>query len=409
MLNIVSLVEAVQGNSFGGYTTGEPYQFYGSIHECTAEFNHLVMVEDADMQGFLTSADEVMVEAALSRDTYRMDRLSEGVFENIKDGLSKFFEKLKKFVRGLIDKIKAFFYKLTGKTNKWLGVMKEKILAAVKLSGATDTVYEMHKWNIQYVTTDLLAGVQGMLEFAEGPHTIPLGNKTTKKLASPEEMQMWAKAVIAERDNDVVMARAKSKDPGVEEKTAREDAREKIKDEVKAALDDINEAKSTFDDKWPEQVGEAVGVGTGSGSLDAVWSDVARKAKGDSSEKTEVKFCSEWGVDSMIQAIDSTSKTISNLKSGYDKHLTKLEKIHKSWDQALSKLKVNNENKMDNTAVAESRSAITAAVGYVTHTISACETAANTARGANIKFVQDMSHEFMNALTKLAAYKSEKK
>lgn len=402
MLNIVSLNEAVNGNN-RIYDTGRGYEFYGSIHECTAEFNYMVMVEDADIQGFITSSDEILAEAVLSGDTYRVDRLSEGVFSNIKDGLSKFFEKIRNFVKGIIEKIRAFLYKLVGKTDKWLKIMKEKVLAAARITRSSNMTYEMHKWNITYVTTDLLAGVQSTLDFADGSKTIP--GLVKDMTVTPDSLKTHMADIARAFDHRIGRAADDTPDNAKDDNVVtKSKERTAVTDKIKDYIDKINEAKSDFDEKWPDTLAAAVGVSAGS-SVDSVWSEVAKKAKGDSNEKVEVKFCSQWGIDSMLQAIDQSKKTITDLKSKYDKHYEKLTKIHKEWDNALDKFKIDGEKNMDSTATSQARSMLTAIVGFVTHQISACETASNTARGANVKFVQDMTHEFMNALTKFASYK----
>lgn len=388
MLNIMALTEAINGNTHE-YATGTGYKFYGSIHECTAEFNHMVMVENADMQGFIVSADELLAEAALNNDDYRLSRLSESAFDSIKDGVSKFFKKIKDFVKGLIEKLKAFFYKLTGKTSKWLGVMKDKVLKAAGKSGAGNVTYSMHRWNTDYVLNGIRNGIKEIVDSATGDDVMTVDELQTKITSGMRTSAGDYKAVGDNADK-------------------QKESRETLSTNLKKAQDELEESRKKFDDDFPDRLAKAVGVGTAN-TVDDAWNEVAKKAKGDTNDKVEIKFVSEWGVDAMIAAIDNTSKTVDDLKKTYDKHLSDLDKLHKSWDQAMSKLKIDGEKDMASHVSTGIRTVATVCVGNMTHMISTIETAANTARGANIKYVQDMSHEFMNALTKLVSYKEEKK
>ena len=165
MLNIFKLTDAISESAIGSTNIAgiQPYEFIGSMAECTAEFNYEVMSEAANFMEFYANSEEIMTEAAVMNPA-AIDTLSESVFGKIKEGVTKFIDKIIAMVKGIVEKLKAFFFKLTGKTDKWLNIMKPKIKDAQGRRGSSEMTYEMHEWYVEYVNKGLLDGITALLQ-----------------------------------------------------------------------------------------------------------------------------------------------------------------------------------------------------------------------------------------------------
>lgn len=387
MLNIFKLQEAVNESVSGNVASiasVQAYEFVGSMDEATAEFNTVLMAEAVEFHEFMAGAEEIMTEAALNAPD-RLDVIQESVFGNIKDGLTKFFEKIKSMIKGIIEKLKAFFYKLTGKTDKWLNVMKPRIEKAKQATGAADVTYEMHNWDRDYVTDGMKDALAKVVADTI-QHTAPDG-KVVKMNKIVDNMR---KAVQAEAQAH------KGADPDSSAFKAAIEEADKAISEMKAETAKVKEDLAG-------DFAKAFGVKNDS-DMSAVWKDVAHKATG--GEKVSVKYRSM--VDDMVKAIEKSKKTIEDLKSFYDKRLKEINDMQSKCNTVFEKFNIKDEDKLPAEAVRVARSGFQEFSKNITATLSAIETGCNTARGMNVKYVQDMTSEYMNALTKFAGIKSKK-
>lgn len=387
MLNIFKLQEAVNESVTGNVASLasiKAYDFIGTMDEATAEFNYELMAEAVEFHEFVAGAEEIMTEAALNNPD-RLDTIQESVFENIKTGLTKFFEKIKAMVKGIIEKLKAFFYKLTGKTDKWVSVMKPRIEKAKQATGAADISYEMHNWNKEFILT----GMKEAIAKLDANALKGVDNAGRKFTLAKDLHTMGAQCKAA-------VNATKGTDP--------DDAA--FKSNIEAADREIQEISdlSDFKDDLVKQVADCFGVKNNS-SLDAVWTDIAHKATG--GEKTEVKFRSM--VDDMLKSVENSKKTIDDLKKFYDKHLKEINDMQAKCNSEIEKFEIKGEDKLPAEAVRVARAGFQAYSKLITTVLSAYESACNTARGQNVKYVQDMTSEYMNALTKFAGVKSSNK
>lgn len=382
MLNIFKLQEAVNESVTGNVASLasiKAYDFIGTMDEATAEFNYELMAEAVEFHEFVAGAEEIMTEAALNNPD-RLDTIQESVFENIKTGLTKFFEKIKAMIKGIIEKLKGFFYKLTGKTDKWVSIMKPRIEKAKQATGAADISYEMHNWNKEFILT-------GMKEAIEKLDAKALSGSDTAKNRLSSNIAEYANRAKAEKGSNPDADKFKAEVEKLDRET------QKTNDEIEA-----------FKDTFAEDVAEVFGVKNNS-SLDAVWTDIAHKATG--GEKTEVKF--RGMVDDMLKSIEGSKKTVDNLKKFYDKHLKEINDMQTKCNTVIEKFDIKGEDKLPIEIVRAARAAVQAYSKKITNEMSAYESACNTARGQNVKYVQDMTSEYMNALTKFAGVKSSNK
>lgn len=371
---------AAAGNQ--GMGTIEAHSFIGTMAEATAEFNEIILGEAVNISEFHAGAEEILAEAATTNPA-SLEAINENVFTTIKEGVSKFFEKLKAMVKGIVEKLKAFFYKLTGKTDKWLSVMKPRIEAAKRNSGTGDLTMEMHKWDTAFITEGMLAGVSKMLD---------------AELPVVKEVENVAKAFVSAESIGAPATKANPVDPDNDKTKAVVKQLEEMNDKLK---NDREENKSVI----IKSLAGHLGVSSDS-SMDSMVKDVAHKATG--GEKVAVKFVSEIGVDKMVAAVDKSKDTIDGLKKAYEKHLKKIHDDQKKVEAALAKVDVKNPEKYATEVVRVAKACLSNYTSNITTNYSFMESATNTIRGMNVKYVQDMISEYMGALSKYAGAKSKK-
>lgn len=382
MLNIFKLTDAISESAIGTTNIAgiQPYEFIGSMAECTAEFNYEVMSEAANFMEFYANSEEIMTEAAVMNPA-AIDTLSESVFGKIKEGVTKFIDKIIAMVKGVIEKLKAFFFKLTGKTDKWLNIMKPKIKDAQGRRGSSETTYEMHEWNVEYVNKGLLDGITALI-----------------KEAIPDDIDSDVNDMITATKNLV-----SSSTSGADDKADSEGSKASLKklDEfIDAYAKELEETR----EEHPGEVAKAVGVSDNS-SLDAVWKAVNEKATG--GEKKTVQIGNQ--VDSMVSAVEGSKKCIDGLKKAYDQHLKDLGNYRKKVETAYRKLELfDKDTKMSGAVTSTAKNLANAASRNIVARIQMFESACNNARGMNVSFVQTMTTEYMNALTRFAGYKEKK-
>lgn len=382
MLNIFKLTDAISESAVGSTNIAgiQPYEFIGSMAECTAEFNYEVMSEAANFMEFYANSEEIMTEAAVMNPA-AIDTLSESVFGKIKEGVTKFIDKIIAMVKGVIEKLKAFFFKLTGKTDKWLNIMKPKIKDAQGRRGSSEMTYEMHEWNVEYVTNGLQSGISSFIKDVL-PSDI---DSTINKIVSD------TKAVAV---SNTTSANDKADSAGSKESLSRLDN----------LIEQENKEFEEMRDNFPGTLAKAVGVSSDS-TIDAVWKAVNEKATG--GEKKTVQIGNQ--IDSMLNGIEGSKKCIDGLKKAYDQHLKDLGNFRKKIESSFSKLELfDKDTKLSGAVTSTAKNYANTVSKNLVAELQMNETACNNARGMNVSFVQTMTTEYMNALTRFAGYKEKK-
>lgn len=387
MLNIFKLTDAISESAIGSASIAaiQPYEFIGSMAECASEFKYEVMSEAAGFMEFYANSEEIMTEAAVMNPS-AMDVLAENVFTKIKDHVLKFIDKILAMVKGLVEKLKAFFFKLTGKTDKWLNVMRPKIKEAQGRRGSSEVTYEMHEWNVEYVNSGLQAGISTLVD-----------NAVKKALPGTD-----VEKAIANRAN-IAKSNATSFSQSADDNAESDDSKASLK-LFDAKIEELNNDIEKYRDEFPATVASAVGVSENS-TLDAVWKAVTDKATG--GEKKTVKVGTQ--VDSMVKGVEGSKKCIDGLKKVYEQHVKDLSNYRKQVESTFKKIELFDKD--DKTAGAVKSSASQYLNAYskkIVNILQMNETACSNAQGMNTSFVQTMTTEYMNALTRFAGYKEKK-
>lgn len=380
MLSVFSLTNALnEAVNVGGSVDVDAYNFIGDLDESTfLEANHEIMSEAAAFSEFVTLSDEAMVEAAIGGTLSESQQvtLSENVFKQIMDGIKKFIDKIIAMVKGLINKLKAFFYKFTGKTSKWVGIMKEPIKKARSRKGASDFKYSMHEWNRDYVLTKMSAGATSLVSSSLKESGSAFSGIVDINVQSANEFAKY-------KDNP--------QDDAVKRQITTNDN----------VIEQVKTRTEKYDEDFVKTLAKALSVSAD--NTDAVWREVEKLANG--GEKSEVAIYSS--IDAMLNTIDGSKKTIDNLKKLYEEHLKQLTDIRSKLDKLDKDLSNIDKNVPDNIA-SSYRSLVSAKFDAFKHELSTVESALNTAQSKNLKYVQSMVSEYMSALSKFSGIKDKK-
>lgn len=120
------------------------HKFSGTFNEAADEFAYLMAANTYDIHRYATKSDEIIAECMMSDQVDKTDVLVENVFNDIFEQAKQFWTKLKEWVKGMIDKLKAFMYQMTGQYNKWASSMKSRVDKA----NPSDFSYVMHDWDL---------------------------------------------------------------------------------------------------------------------------------------------------------------------------------------------------------------------------------------------------------------------
>ena len=385
MLNIFKLTDAISESAIGSTSIAsiQPYEFIGSMAECTAEFNYEIMSEAVNFNEFYANSDEIMIEAAVMNPE-AIDTLVESVFSKVKEHVTKFINKLIAMVKGIVEKLKAFFFKLTGKTDKWLSIMKPKITKAMGYRGADKVTYEMHEWDDNYVTSGLQSGISAMVA----------------KILPNNKLDLDTNAIA--RKSDAVGSAAQATRGATE--NIGDDATKTAVDNIDKKIEELDRQMEADQEKFIADLAKSVGVSESS-SLDAVWKGVSEKATG--GEKKTVYVYQK--ADAMLTAIEKSKKTIDDLKKAYDQHVKDLGNFKNKVESEFKKAEVfDKDDKVAGAVSGAVKRYMDKYAKSVTDGLTRGEAACNNARGMNVNFIQTMTTEYMNALTRLANHKEKK-
>ena len=249
----------------------DAYQFASDdLGTCTNEMCQAIVCEAADYMEHATSTDDMLTECALT-EPERFTTLSEGVFATMKTKIKAFFDKIIAMVKGIIDKLKAQVYKITGKTDKWVSLMEPKLRDASGKKGASEFKAEMYKYDEKFILEGLTGGLASMM--GDWASKNPVGDTKLDGLADRLKGFKAAKT-------DVASGMGKGTNADGSERPAVDAASDQAESQVKEfenEADASKNARENFAEKWADQLGGYWGVsGT---SPDAVYSELIKKGR----------------------------------------------------------------------------------------------------------------------------------
>lgn len=375
----------------------QPFAFGSDdLNECSAEMAYQIANEAANLHEMFMITDEILAEAAMNQaDTNAFNVVNESIFKKIGEGIKKFIDKIIAMVKGIIDRIAAFFYKMTGKTNKWLEVMKPRIEAVKKnQANYADFTTEMLEYDEAYVTEGMLKGISDMVAAFRGdimPNESLFKNLTSALTAARDPLKAAGVGnPDPSKDRSVQVNAAGSDDPRI--KNAETVAKDMATDLTK------------FQDGWAKRLAGYMQTSATS-DKEAIWTECIRKAHKGNNEKHDVKVGGR--VDEMLSAIEKSKETINNLKKAYEDHLKTLTDFKKTLE-SNEFFEIEGRADVPKNVTSAVQSAVNAYSENLTKKISLYESALNSARDKNTGLVQQMAQEYMTVLTKFSGYKSRK-
>ena len=387
MLSIYKLTQAINESSAGVVVADVPaYEFVGGLDEAASEMNYIVMTEAVDMASFMTVSEEIMTEAAISNPS-TLETLSENVFKTAWENVKKFVDKLIAMVKGMIEKIKAHLFKMVGKTDKWISVMRPRLDAAKgKDMKFGEQVYNMYPWDAKYLASggDMITGIANMASTVTS-----VANEKVSKMREAENALSTARSHLnKEWEKEGTAADA----PGVGDASAE---LEKIAKASKDAAE--NNAKDFIN-----TLASALKLTGTFNSTEDVWTAVHKKATG-GGEKMDVKASN---ASEFFTAIENSKKTLEDLKTVYEKHANDLKKLKSDIDGIFKDDK--SADKMPDAIKIKYREAATALSKQFIGEVSAFESAVGTAQTTHRNLVSSMTNDYMKAIAKWSNYSGTK-
>lgn len=358
--------ESVNNNSVESYSEIEAHPFTGlDCIQAMQECSYQILAEEAAQTEFFTEVNEMLVEAAMT-DAYKLDVLSESAFTNMVKGLRNLLGKLIAMVRGLIEKIKAFFAKLFGKTDQWLKIMEPKINA----SKATDVKYMMWDWDEGYLST----GIQGVIKALRNDWATTYGKASYTKLVE--------KAKAAAKSN--------AGKEGLEAKDIM-------------GAEGMSDKLGNINDTMVEALKKA-GLGDGTSPREVINTAIT-KAHGGKSEKEEIE------VSGKKAGYLAFIKGAKKLADGLEKEYAQTEKELRDFKSAVDRdpnISFENESDMKKGNASAVRSALATNINYYSKYTTQYINAINQLGNINTNAIRDCVSEYMNALTRVAGGKEKK-
>lgn len=389
MFNVFSLTEAVNNAANGNISNITPHVYIGTLEEACEDFRYMLMTEAAEQAEFYARSEEIITEAAFSNpDTVGV--LVENVFSNMGTRIKEFFAKLKKWILGLIDTMKATFFQFTKKTSEWLKIMGPRIDAAKNRAGHSDFTYEMHEWKTDYVISGMSDSFTKILK--EWPrqsnasdHINKLGNVNLKSVAN---FGMDKAKEMSGSDTD--------------------------SDEVKGIISDLNgnieSIKKKMEDdsaKFPKFVADSLGIGNlSSSTLDDLWRSLDKEVRG--GEKLTVKV--DGKVEEMRKAIEGYKTSFTNIEKAYKEYLKTISQDEKKVTDEYNEVKKygSDDKKIPSNLLTAYQQYWNAIYTAVTGMYNRLSGTAGKMQSLNISYIKAMVGEYMSALTAYSRLKEVK-
>lgn len=391
MFNVFSLTEAVNNAANGNISDITPHAYIGTMEEACEDFRYMLMTEAAEQAEFYARSEEIITEAAFSNPD-SVGVLVENVFSNMGTRIKEFFAKLKKWILGLIDTMKATFFQFTKKTSEWLKIMGPRIDAAKNRAGHSDFTYEMHEWKTDYVISGMSASFSKILkewprQAGAGDYINKLGTANLKTLASGQ------------------YARAKDERSGAD--TDSEEVKNDIKD-LNGNIEVIKRKAEEDNSKFPKFVADALGIGNlSTATLDDMWRSLDAEVRG-GEKKTTMKI--DGKVDEMRKAIEGYKNSFTEIEKAYKEYIKTISQDEKAVTDQYNEVKKigSGDKNVPSNLLNAYQQYWTAAYNAITGMYNRLSGTASKMQSLNISYIKAMVGEYMSALTAYSRLKEVK-
>lgn len=384
MLSIFNLANNLSENvgGFGSVMSIAPHNFAGGLDEAASECNFTIMHEAAAFMEYRSVSDDIMTEAAMSSDPSRLLVLTESVLSSLKEKAKAIINKAIAMLKGMAEKVKIFFLRFTRKTKDWAKAMRPRIDAASKRTGISKLTFEMHNWNIGYVTD-----------------TIPKATKAVMGGFNEDFAAAKAKdaidTVTALKPTDTLDNKG-GDDPTTQTAVnALKDATEKLKPKIESYKE------SEF-----KRLKAVLQVGGTANDMEGLYRDITDKANG--GEVTTINL-QEYGVDNMMNAVENSAKVISDMESTYTAAIRELGDLKKKIDSEFNEGAKVDENlkHLPNNVTSAYSTYLTTYTQLITTGVSTRISVLTGLQGRSKAYIESMVTDFSKALTKYSNFKEK--
>lgn len=396
MLSVFKLAEAMNEAATGRFQDNvAPYEFIGSLEESTSEMNFILLSEQASINSFYVGAEEIMTEAAINNPG-TLDVLCENVFTNMIGKLKQIIDKIIAMVKGIIAKLKAYFYQLTGKTDKWVSIMEPRVNAAK--TGAENAKVNRYKWDTDFVITDMPKGFLGQVTDSDSKVLADIG-------ATKTEMNSIKNDMTKNQKTDMFKTEMQA---GKDDTIDSDKYKEKIgKDsEYQSKIDSIEKKTEQLADTTRSEFADKLKINAGS-SDEEFWNNVTKKATG--GEKIDMTIKDLGGAKTIMDRIKKSKDAISDIQKAYDAHIKALQKARADVEDFEKTDVVKNADKFPGEYVAAYKTYVSKQCAYYSKVFSTKETYLTNARGKNVSWLKQLNSDDMAAINAYCSYKGEKK
>lgn len=388
MFNVFSLTEAVNNAANGNISDITPHAYIGTMEEACEDFRYMLMTEAAERAEFYARSEEIITEAAFSNPD-SVGVLVENVFSNMGTRIKEFFAKLKKWILGLIDTMKATFFQFTKKTSEWLRIMGPRIDAARGRTGHSDFTYEMHEWKTDYV-------ISGM-------------SKAFNDLLTSWPKQSEVGKMFVHGSDQLVSTISSMKKNADSYDNADADS-EKVKGYLKHLADRTEECKKAVEDdsvNFPKAVASALGGSLSTATLDDLWRSLDAEVRG-GEKKTTMKI--DGKVDEMRKAIEGYKNSFNEIEKAYKEYIKVINQDEKKLTDDYNQAKKFDvgDKKIPSSVITALQQNWAAKYNAVTGMYNRLSGTASKMQSLNISYIKAMVGEYMSALTAYSRLKEVK-
>jgi hypothetical protein len=409
MISVFDMAMALTESAEYGFHTGgmnvRPMYIPESMGICESiEYvNNEIMLEAADYAIFSSQVDDLMMEAAM-KNPAAIGILTENVITNIGASIKKFFQKILSGIKAIIARIKEFFAKFTGKTDKWVSLIEPRIAKLGGYSGDTVIVND-YKWNEKMVNEGLAAGINDAL-------TDITKIKDFKDVIDCDVVD-FNSGLATGTGNDAMIDRAIA--------------------ELDKEIEDIKETEGDA----MESLMKGIKIGGGASSVEEFWKNIDKLVRG--GEKVDRKASELGGISGMMNFIKGSNKTADKLKSAYEKMQKTYEDTSSKWTKKIDKVAADitkreagnaylgKDDQFDNDSTTADKKTTKKAISnagsaYVSkyqqylqakasilmRGLSTVNTLAGGLQSRNLSYLQEITRSYMNNVTKCVAAASKK-
>lgn len=309
MISVFDLVRAVNESAeynHSGGTNIAPMDIPETMNICeSVEFvNYEIYNESAEFAKFASESDEILFEAAMTNPDM-VGPMSESIIKNIGQAVKTFFQKIIAGAKAILNRMKEFWAKMFGKTNKWVELVKPRIKAARdKGVNMSDVTVQLHKWDTNLV----MSGI----------------TNTVNEVIKEQENDAGPGAVI-KADNLI------DYNHSLENADSGDSSISKAIEDLDKEMDKIKEANEKYIKQATAKVIAKFG---GSGDeISNIWPALDKKVRG--SDKNDQKIGS---VDDKVSFVEGAAKAREAMEKTYTDYIDRLEKLRTAWEGEADKL-----------------------------------------------------------------------